>query len=125
MGYQFNPGTPLVPCIYLTHHREDLYPESKQFKPERFLEHQFSPYEYFPFGGGNRHCIGSALAQFEMKLVLAKILLHFHLTRRDHRPVKPVRRGFTLSPPSSMQMLVTVRKKLVIRDSFQQCTFRQ
>lgn len=107
MGYQFEPGTALVPCIYLTHHREDLYPDSKLFKPERFLEGQFSAYEYLPFGGGNRRCIGSAFAQFEMKLILDKILSHFQLARLDNRPVKPVRRGFTLSPPSSMQMVIT------------------
>lgn len=110
MGYQFKSGTALVPCIYLTHHREDLYPDAKLFKPERFLERQFSAYEYLPFGGGNRRCIGSAFAQFEMKIVLAKILSRFHLQRRDNRPVKPVRRGFTLSPPSSMQMVVTPRQ---------------
>ncbi len=119
MGYQFEPGTALVPCIYLTHHREDLYPEPKQFKPERFLERQFSAYEYLPFGGGNRHCIGSAFAHFEMKLVLAKILSRFQLVLADSHPVKPVRRGFTLAPPSSMQMVITARhqcqKKNLIR----------
>ncbi|MDB9308003.1 hypothetical protein PN471_04970 [Aphanizomenon sp. CS-733/32] len=30
------------------HHREDLYPDSKQFRPERFLERQFSPTEFVP-----------------------------------------------------------------------------
>ncbi|MBV8887588.1 MAG: cytochrome P450, partial [Chroococcidiopsidaceae cyanobacterium CP_BM_RX_35] len=53
MGYQFEPGTELVPCIYLLHQRPDLFPEPKRFKPERFLERQFSPYEYLPFGGSN------------------------------------------------------------------------
>jgi cytochrome P450 len=38
MGYQLEPGTLLTGCIYLTHQREDLYPEHKRFKPERFLE---------------------------------------------------------------------------------------
>lgn len=107
MGYQFEPGTALVPCIYLTHHREELYPEPKRFKPERFLSRQFSAYEYLPFGGGNRHCIGSAFAQFEMKLVLAKILSRYQFVLADRRPVKPVRRGFTLAPPSGMQMIMT------------------
>jgi cytochrome P450 len=107
MGYQFEPGTALIPCIYLTHHRQELYPEPKQFKPERFFERQFSAYEYLPFGGGNRHCIGSAFAQFEMKLVLAKILSRYRLVLADSRPVKPVRRGFTLAPPSAMQMVMT------------------
>ena len=30
MGYNLEPGNLVVPCIYLTHHREDLYPDSKQ-----------------------------------------------------------------------------------------------
>ena len=106
-GYQFEPGTVLAPCIYLTHQREDLYPEPKRFKPERFLERQFSPYEYLPFGGGNRRCIGMAFAQLEMKLVLATILSHFHLKLVDNRPVKPVRRAVLTAPPRGMQMVVT------------------
>lgn len=117
MGYKFEPGTALIPCIYLTHHREDLYPEPKRFKPERFLERQFSPYEYLPFGGGNRHCIGSAFGQFEMKIVLAKILSRFQLTLADSRPVKPVRRGFTLAPPSSMRMVMTRRRSPINKES--------
>ncbi len=107
MGYQLEPGTALIPSIYLTHHREDIYPEPKRFRPERFLERQFSQYEYLPFGGGNRRCIGMAFAQFEMKLVLATIVSQFELALADRRPVKPVRRGFTVAPPSNMRMVVT------------------
>jgi cytochrome P450 family 110 len=107
MGYQFEPGTALIPSIYLTHHREDIYPEPKRFKPERFLERQFSQYEYLPFGGGNRRCLGMAFAQFEMKLVLATIVSHFELALVDRRPAKPVRRGFTVAPPGNMRMVVT------------------
>ncbi len=43
MGYFLDVGTIVLPCIYLTHHREDLYPDSKQFKPKRFLERQYAP----------------------------------------------------------------------------------
>ena len=98
MGYQLEPGTILSASIYLTHHREDLYPEPKQFKPERFLERQFSPYEYLPFGGGNRRCLGYAFALFEMKLVLATVLSNCHLELADGKPVKPVRRALLMSP---------------------------
>lgn len=107
MGYQFQAGTVLIPCIYLTHQREDLYPEPKRFKPERFLERQFSQYEYLPFGGGNRRCIGMAFAQLEMKLVIATILSRFQLVLTDSRPVKPVRRDLTVGPPTSMRMVAT------------------
>lgn len=107
MDYEFQPGTVLAPCIYLVHHREDLYPESKQFKPERFLERQFSPYEFFPFGGGNRRCIGMAFAMFEMKLVLATIMRRTQLKLAENRPVLPVRRGVTMAPAGGVKMVVT------------------
>ncbi len=105
-GYLFEPGTILNGSIYLTHHREDLYPESKQFKPERFLERQYSPYEYLPFGGGNRRCIGLAFALFEMKLVLAKILSKWELALADTKPVKAVRRGLLIAPSENLQMVL-------------------
>jgi unspecific monooxygenase len=106
-GYQFEPGTLLIPSIYLTHHREDLYPQAKQFKPERFLERQFAPYEYLPFGGGNRTCIGMAFAQFEMKLVLASVLSRWQLELADSKPMQAVRGGILSGPERSLRMVVT------------------
>ncbi|MGL5877353.1 MAG: cytochrome P450, partial [Xenococcaceae cyanobacterium] len=106
MGYKFEPGTALIPSIYLLHQKEYLYPEPKKFKPERFLERQFSQYEYIPFGGGDRFCIGYAFAQFEMKIVLATIFSQCELTLVNKRPVKPSRRGLTLAPPGSMKMML-------------------
>jgi cytochrome P450 family 110 len=97
-GYQIEPGTMISGCIYLTHHREDIYPEPHLFKPERFLERQFSPYEYLPFGGGSRRCLGMALAQLELKLVLVEILTHCQLELTGTLPAIPARRGVTLSP---------------------------
>ena len=107
MGYQFEPGTLLVPCIYLTHHREDLYPEPKQFKPERFLERQFASHEFLAFGGGNRRCIGMAFALFEMKMVLATVLSRCQLALADSNPVQPVRRGGLLAPAKGVPMVLT------------------
>lgn len=106
MGYHFPSGCVLVPCIYLVHHREDLYPNSKQFKPERFLKRQFSPYEFFPFGGGSRRCIGMALALLEMKVVIATLLSEFNLRLLNPRVLKPTRRGLTLAPPNRLKLRV-------------------
>lgn len=111
MGYQLEPGTLLLVSTYLTHQREDIYPEPKKFKPERFLEKQFSPYEYLPFGGSNRRCIGAAFALLEMKLALATILQKCELKLANNRPIKPTRRGLTVAPPANMQMVVTEFKK--------------
>ena len=106
-GYQFGPETTLVPCIYLVHRREDIYPEPDQFKPERFLKRQFSPAEFIAFGGGNRRCLGYALAMLEMKVILATIVSKYELTLANKKPEKPRRRGVTLAPASGVKMIVT------------------
>jgi cytochrome P450 len=106
MGHQLEPGTILVGCIYLTHQREDIYPAHQEFKPERFLEKQFTPYQFMPFGGGVRRCVGEALAQFEMKLVLATILPRYELALAEQRPEKPQRRGITLAPSRGVRMMI-------------------
>lgn len=113
MGRSFAAGTMLASCIYLVHHREDLYPQPKQFKPERFLERQYSPYEYLPFGGGNRRCLGYALAQLEMKLVLATILSRYQLALADNKPVKPQRRGLTIAPADGVRMVLKGKRDRV------------
>jgi cytochrome P450 family 110 len=106
MGQKFGADTWLAPCIYLTHHREDLYPEPHKFKPERFLERQYSPYEFYPFGGGNRRCLGAALAMYELKLAIATIVSDLDLELPDNRPIKPVRRGVTLAPSNNLRLSV-------------------
>ncbi|MDD1435505.1 cytochrome P450, partial [Dolichospermum sp. ST_sed10] len=111
MGYNLEPGNLVVPCIYLTHHREDLYPDSKQFKPERFLERQFSTSEFLPFGGGNRRCIGMALALFEMKLVLATVLSQWQMELADTEPVQPARKGALLGPGGGVKMVIRGRRE--------------
>ncbi|MGF1497918.1 MAG: cytochrome P450, partial [Elainellaceae cyanobacterium] len=102
-GYDLDAGTVLFPCTYLVHHRADLYPDSKQFRPERFLDRSFAPHEYLPFGGGHRYCIGAAMAMQEMKLVLATTLSRWRLSLVSDRPLKPVRRGLTIAPPNSFR----------------------
>lgn len=107
LGHNLEPGTVISACIYLNHHRQDLYPNSKQFKPERFLEREFSPFEFIPFGGGARGCIGQALAMFEMKLVLAITLSRYQLQLVNSQPEKPQRRGLTIGPSTGVKMIVT------------------
>lgn len=109
-GNHYAAGTILLPCIYLAHRRAEVYPEPERFRPERFLERQYSPYEYLPFGGGNRRCIGLAFALYEMKLILADLISGFELTLADDRPLKPVRRGVTAAPPGSLRISVSARR---------------
>jgi cytochrome P450 len=95
-GHPLAPGDLVLGSIQQLHQREDLYPQPGSFRPERFLERQFSPYEYMPFGGGVRRCVGTALAQYELKIVLGSLLRQMRLEAVDPRPVGQARRGVTL-----------------------------
>ncbi|MDJ0659617.1 MAG: cytochrome P450 [Crocosphaera sp.] len=110
MDYNFEPGITLLPCTYLVHHREDIYPNPHSFQPERFLSRQYAPYEYFPFGGGNRLCIGAGLAPMELKLVLATILSRFEFISANEGEVKPVRHGTMLAPSDNMKLQIIHRE---------------
>lgn len=105
-GYQLPPGTVLIGNIYQAHQQPDLYPNPKQFRPERFLERKFSAYEFVPFGGGSRVCIGAALAMFEMKLTLATTLLHYQMDLADDEPEFPKRQGILFPPARGVRFQI-------------------
>ncbi|MGK7914647.1 MAG: cytochrome P450, partial [Prochloraceae cyanobacterium] len=111
LGHQLEPGTRVIACTYLIHHREDIYPQNKEFKPERFLEKQYSPYEFLPFGGGLRRCIGEAMSILEMKLVLATIMSRYELAVTERKPVGAKFRGFTLGPATGVEMVLTEQRE--------------
>jgi cytochrome P450 len=110
-AYDFTAGMVVTPCVYLVHHRPELYPDSRRFRPERFLERSFSAFEYLPFGGGSRRCIGAGLAILEMQLVLATILSRYELALVGKGPVRPQRRGIGIEPAGSLKMVLNQRRK--------------
>ncbi len=105
-GRDLPAGVIAAPCIYLTHRRADLWPNPERFSPERFLEKRPSPYEFFPFGGGNRYCLGAAFALYEMKIVLAQVLSRVVLRSAPGRAVRVTRRGVTFAPSEGMPVVL-------------------
>jgi unspecific monooxygenase len=103
-GHSLPADITVAPCVYLTHHRDDLYPDPGSFRPERFLDRTYSPYEYLPFGGGARRCIGMALATWEMKVVLATLLPSAELELAKGVAVQPQRRSVTVGPSGGLPM---------------------
>jgi cytochrome P450 len=95
--YTIPTGTFVAPCIYLTHRDPELYPEPLRFLPERWLGKKPDPYQWLPFGGGARRCIGMAFALLEMKVVLATLLQNAELTALTPADLPIARRGITLS----------------------------
>ena len=108
-GHDLPAGTVVGPCIYLTHRRPDVWDHPERFAPERFLGRKPDPYEYLPFGGGVRHCLGAAFAMYEMKIVLAEMLSRVELRRAPGVTVRLVRRGLTFAPSSGMPVVIDRR----------------
>jgi cytochrome P450 len=75
-------------------HRDSRYWESPdKFIPERWtpeFERSLPKYAYFPFGLGNRKCIGKSFAMMEMALVLIVIARKFQFTLDSPDEIKPV-----------------------------------
>lgn len=103
-GYTLPAGVCVAPATALLHARADIYPEPHSFRPERFLGKKFGPFEYTPFGGGHRRCLGAAFATYEMKLVLATLLRHYRLALAEPRAVKPGRRNVVLGPATGVRV---------------------
>jgi cytochrome P450 family 110 len=104
--YEVPAGTTVMASALILHDREDLYPEPRRFRPERFVERSFGPSEFIPFGGGARRCIGAALAMFEMKVVLGTLLRTHPLQAVDRRAVRCVIQGLTMGPKGGIPMVV-------------------
>ncbi|MGW4244432.1 cytochrome P450, partial [Nocardia sp. NPDC004722] len=60
--------------VQLLHTDPAVWPRPRSFRPERFLERRYSPFEFAPFGGGHRRCVGATLADYELRIVLATVL---------------------------------------------------
>jgi cytochrome P450 len=105
-GREYPAGVVLCPCSYLVQHREDLYPEPDQFRPERFQERKFGPHEWFPFGGGNRVCLGMPFALYEMKVLLATLFGQVRLTRPAGARSRARRYGLVLGPDDGARVVV-------------------
>ena len=106
---EFAAGTILAPCIYLVHHREDLWNEPKRFNPNRFLDTRRPAHHFFPFGGGTRHCIGTALATYEMKLVLSRIVMRADLRLDEGYLARPKWIGNFIGPSKGVPVRFTRR----------------
>jgi cytochrome P450 len=105
-GREYPAGVVLCPCSHLVHRRPDLYPEPEQFRPERFLQRKYAGHEWFPFGGGNRTCLGMAFALYEMKVVLATLFSQANFSRLQGIQSFPIRRGLSLAPDDGVTVIV-------------------
>ncbi|MGE2715533.1 cytochrome P450 [Mycolicibacterium litorale] len=101
-------------ALYALHFNPEIWSEPHRFDPDRFLTHRPTPFEYAPFGGGYRRCIGAAFATSELAIALGTILTQLDL-RVPHRddaatPPRSIARGIAVAPATAIRLDVTDRR---------------
>ena len=80
--YRFPAGTYFFFSQYIMQRSPEQFPDPLRFDPERFTAEAKAgrpKFAYFPFGGGNRQCIGEAFAWMEGVLLLATMAQRWRL----------------------------------------------
>ena len=109
LGRDIHPGEAMVISIVGIHHDPATYPEPDIFRPERFLERNYDMFEFIPFGGGHRRCMGAGLAEYSMRITLAEIV-----TQWDFEPTEidsDIRLNVGMGPKKRIPVRVDRRRK--------------
>lgn len=86
IGDFFVPGCTIVSMsVMLSHRNEAIFPQSRRFWPERWIEADeekkiIMERNMLAFSRGPRQCIGKDLAMAEMRMVIAEVIGRFDLS---------------------------------------------
>ena len=95
----------------LTHYDPSLFPHPERFDPDRFLDRLPDTYEWIPFGGGIRRCIGATFAHMEMDVVLRVLLERTELLSTEEPDEPWAIRGIVLAAGQGGR--AAVRRRIV------------
>ena len=112
-GYRLPAGVMVVPGIGLVHSDPTVYPDPERFDPDRMVGATLSPTTWFPFGGGNRRCLGATLAMVEMRVVLREVLRRVDFSTTTAKGEKQSLKHVTLVPHRGARVEVTAIREAV------------
>jgi len=99
-------GYAILVSIALIHDNESLFPNPNAFDPHRFLGGRPDMYQWIPFGGGTRRCLGAAFATMEMHTVLRTMLREVTLVPTDEPGERWHSRGVANAPAKGGRAVV-------------------
>jgi cytochrome P450 len=73
-GAPLKPNSLVIFSQFMTHRNEQLFQSSSEFRPDRWKTIRPTGYEYLPFGGGAKLCLGAPLAMSILNIVLPMTL---------------------------------------------------
>ncbi|GES65961.1 cytochrome P450 monooxygenase [Aspergillus terreus] len=83
-GYFFPEGTVVGVNTWVAHYDEEVFPDAKSFRPERWIEAEQDPERlkmmndmYMPFGLGSRTCLGKHISILEMSKLIPRLVRDF------------------------------------------------
>lgn len=109
-GYRVEAGTMLVFGRMSVQRDPTLWPNPLQFDPDRFSPQNSKDrdrWQYVPFGGGPRSCIGDHFAMLEATLAIATIIRNVRITALEAE--FPLAVPFTMVPGGPIRARVTAR----------------
>jgi cytochrome P450 len=109
-GRTVQPGQALVVSIVSIHHDPATYPEPDTFRPERFLERKYNIYEFLPFGGGHRRCMGAGLAEYTIRLALAEAVRNWDFETAGVD--KDIRHDLAMGPKHGVPLRIIKRRHI-------------
>jgi cytochrome P450 len=109
-GMEIPAGRMVLYSAYVTGRLPELWPDPERFDPTRWAAGapEPKPYSFVPFGGGNRRCIGFALASLELQVMAVRLVqqVEWQLRRTTVRPTGIA----TLTPRGGVPIEVTARR---------------
>jgi cytochrome P450 len=110
-------GYAVLVSITLIHDNESLFPNARTFDPHRFLGARPDLYQWIPFGGGTRRCLGGAFANMELNVVLRTMLRDVTLVPTDEPGERWHSRGVANAPAKGGLAVVRRRTAATIPPS--------
>jgi len=104
-------GFTVLVSIDLVHDAESVFPNARAFDPYRFLDTRPDRYQWVPFGGGTRRCLGAAFANMEMNVVLHTMLRDLTLVPTRERDERWHSRGVANAPAKGGRAVVQPRTR--------------
>lgn len=113
-GYRIPPQSIVITSPYVVHRDPRNFPDPLRFDPERWTpeaREALPKFAYFPFGGGNRVCIGESFAWMEGIMMIATLAQAWQMRLAPGQHVAAVA-AITLRPKDGIQMLLERRNHI-------------
>ncbi|MBW4508505.1 MAG: cytochrome P450 [Scytonematopsis contorta HA4267-MV1] len=107
-GYFIPKGSLMTAAAFMIHRHPDFWENPDKFEPDNFLPEKINQrpkFAYFPFGGGQRICIGKNFALMEATIIIALMSQRFKLELVPNQQIE-IDPTFTLRPKYGIKVKI-------------------